>query len=407
MKRRLKITIGAAGLMIGLLIFNLKGFAAPCLPAAKTESQALCEELDSSLHARAAVLMDGDKGRVLYGKNPDEFLPMASTTKIMTLIVALENASLDELVTVSAYAAGMPDVQLGIREGEVYVLKDLLYSMMLESHNDSAVAIAEHVGGSVEGFAALMNEKAEGLGCTSTYFITPNGLDAKDSRGIHGTTARDLALIMRYGIQNEMFLKITRTMSYSFTDQTGNRSFDVNNKNALLTMTPEAVSGKTGFTSGAGYCYVCAVSSEGRSFIIALLGCGWPPNKSWKWEDVSQLMDYGKENYHYVQIGLEGEALPQVTVINGTEDQVSVSCKARTVDVLLRQDEQADIVKTLVTQVQAPVTAGKRAGTIEYVVGDTVLYSYAVNFSQSSEIKDLSFYFRKTGAFFLFGLKSS
>ena len=108
---------------------------------------------------------------------------MASTTKVMTLLVTLENSSVDDIVTVSSYAASMPDVQLGIREGEKYVLRDLMYSMMLESHNDSAVAIAEHVGGSVENFAAMMNDKARELGCESTYFITANGLDAADDVG--------------------------------------------------------------------------------------------------------------------------------------------------------------------------------------------------------------------------------
>ena len=162
------------------------------------------------LYAKSAVLMDAASGRVLYSKNGDEQLPMASTTKIMTLILTLERADLDDTVTVSAYAASMPDVQLNIREGEQYRLKDLLYSLMLESHNDSAVAIAEHVGGSVEEFAAMMNQKAREIGCTNTWFITPNGLDAtaeytnaqgeKETR-THVTTAEDLARIMSYCIE--------------------------------------------------------------------------------------------------------------------------------------------------------------------------------------------------------------
>ena len=152
------------------------------------------------LYAQSVVLMDADSGRILFEKNGYEQRPMASTTKIMTLIVTLENANLDEIVTVSEYAAGMPDVQLGVRVGEQYRLEDLLYSLMLESHNDSAVAIAEHVGGSVEGFAAMMNAKARDIGCYDTYYITPNGLDAEDENGVHSTTAADLARVMRYCI---------------------------------------------------------------------------------------------------------------------------------------------------------------------------------------------------------------
>lgn len=159
------------------------------------------EEL-SALYAASAVLMDGESGRILFEKNGGEIRPMASTTKIMTCILALEHLPEDTELSVSALAASQPEVRLGMREGETYVLKDLLHSLMLESHNDSAVAIAEAVSGTVEGFAELMNEKAEELGCSGTCFLTPNGLDAeKEEDGktlVHSTTAADLARIMRY-----------------------------------------------------------------------------------------------------------------------------------------------------------------------------------------------------------------
>ena len=175
------------------------------------------------LYALSAVLMDADSGRVLFEKDGYVKRAMASTTKIMTCILALEYGNLTDMVTVSRYAASMPDVQLNMKEGECYVLEDLLYSLMLESHNDTAVAIAEHISGSVENFAELMNEKAKNLGCTDTYFITPNGLDAsKEVDGemkIHSTTARDLALIMSYCIKNEDFLRITRTSSFTFANK--------------------------------------------------------------------------------------------------------------------------------------------------------------------------------------------
>ena len=145
------------------------------------------------LYATSAVLLDASNNRILYEKDSHKKMAMASTTKIMTLIVALENSNVDEVVTVSSNAAKMPDVQLNIREGEKYRLGDLMYSLMLESHNDSAVAIAEHVSGSVEDFAKLMNQKAEEIGCNDTHFVTPNGLDATDEGGTHSTTAADLA----------------------------------------------------------------------------------------------------------------------------------------------------------------------------------------------------------------------
>lgn len=204
-------------------------------------------------------------------------------------------------MVISSYAAKMPDVQLNIREGEEYKLKDLLYSLMLESHNDSAVAIAEHIGGSVEQFAELMNQKAVDIGCMKTHFITPNGLDAKDKHGIHGTTAADLARILRYCIkespEKDTFLTITRTSVYSFTNLAGTRSFTCNNHNAFLNMMDGALTGKTGFTGTAGYCYVGALERDGKLFIVALLGCGWPGNKTYKWADTKKLMNYGLDHY--------------------------------------------------------------------------------------------------------------
>ena len=145
------------------------------------------EKEELQLYAKAAVLMDADSGRVLYGKNEKEILPMASTTKIMTCILALEYGDVDEIVTASGYAARMPKVKLNVQEGERFRMGDLLYSLMLESHNDAAVVIAEAVGGSVEGFSRLMNQKARDLGCYDTYFITPNGLDAVVNENLSGT----------------------------------------------------------------------------------------------------------------------------------------------------------------------------------------------------------------------------
>ena len=174
-------------------------------------------QLSDDLYALSAVLMDADSGRILYEKEGETPRPNASTTKILTCILALENSDGDDYVQVSANAASQPQVKLGLQKGEQYYLEDLLYSLLLQSHNDSAVAIAEHIGGSVEGFSDMMNAKARKIGCTDTHFITPNGLDAEDSSGTHHTTASDLALIMRYAIKNKVFLKIAQTKEYSFS----------------------------------------------------------------------------------------------------------------------------------------------------------------------------------------------
>ena len=344
-----------------------------------------------ALYAQSAALMDADTGRILYAKNAEEQRPMASTTKIMTLILALENANPDDLVTVSAYAASMPDVQLHLRAGEHYRLGDLLYSMMLESHNDSAVAIAEHVGGSVADFARLMNAKARDIGCYATYFITPNGLDAEDDTGVHSTTAADLARILRYCImespKKEEFLKITRTNAYSFSDLEGIRTFTVGNKNAFLHMMEGALTGKTGFTGNAGYCYVGALRQGERTFIVALLACGWPNNRSYKWSDTRKLMSYGLERFTYRKVWQEPK-LPELPVKNGLPDNGNLEEEARIrlrlsseepdLKLLLSEGEQVQVETHISQEVTAPVEPGTLLGSVRYLLDGQVVKVYTV-----------------------------
>ena len=341
-------------------------------PAAAAETGQQEEKEKLSLNARAAVLMDADSGRILYGKNETMVFPMASTTKIMTLIVALEHNEPDQIVMASAEASAMPEVRLGVHEGERYRMEDLYYAMMLESFNDAAMMIAEGTVGSVENFAELMNEKAISLGCTQTYFITPNGLDAADEKGVHSSTAEDMARIMRYAIDNEDFLKITQTAEYSFTDCDRKRSFEVHNKNVLLTMMDGVLSGKTGYTADAGYCYVCAVKKDDRTFIAALLGSGWPPHKGYKWSDVQTLLDYGDKNYRYQTIDIsKGVPDRQVHVMNGEQDFATVRAKQTNYRFLLSSEDKVHVESVLPGQLEAPVEAGQSVGSIRiFVNGD-------------------------------------
>ena len=341
-------------------------------PAAAAETGQQEEKEKLSLNARAAVLMDADSGRILYGKNETMAFPMASTTKIMTLIVALEHNEPDQIVMASAGASAMPEVRLGVHEGERYRMEDLYYAMMLESFNDAAMMIAEGTVGSVENFAELMNEKAISLGCTQTYFITPNGLDAADEKGVHSSTAEDMAKIMRYAIDNEDFLKITQTADYSFTDCDRKRSFEVHNKNVLLTMMDGVLSGKTVYTADAGYCYVCYVKKDDRTFIAALLGSGWPPHKGYKWSDVQTLLDYGDKNYRYQTIDIsKGVPDRQVHVMNGEQDFATVRAKQTNYRFLLSSEDKVHVESVLPGQLEAPVEAGQSVGSIRiFVNGD-------------------------------------
>ncbi|MCI9024859.1 MAG: D-alanyl-D-alanine carboxypeptidase [Dorea sp.] len=376
-----------------------------CIMCARLGNLTLCAEegaeMEGQLYARSAVLMDADSGRVLFGKEEDVVRPMASTTKIMTCILALESQKGDQIVAASANAAAQPKVRLGVKEQEQFYLRDLLYALMLESYNDSAVMIAEGISGTVEEFAGLMNQKAKDLGCESTYFVTPNGLDGSDENGTHSTTARDLALIMRYCISQspckEEFLEITRTKSYQFTDVEGSRNFSCNNHNAFLDMMDGALSGKTGFTADAGYCYVGALKDGDRTFIVALLACGWPNNKGYKWADTRKLMEYGIANYEYRNVW-EDVKLPDIFVADGIEEgdpykaqtEIPLCAKGKEeLYVLLRQDESVEVKTEIDDSLQAPVKAGEEAGRIRYLLDGEEIASYAVVTERDMDKKDL------------------
>ena len=189
---------------------------------------------------------------------------------------------------------------------------------MLESHNDTAVAIAEYVAGSVQHFAVQMNERAAELGCLDTHFVTPNGLDKSDEGGAHQTTAYDLSRIMAACIQNDKFLKITQTVSKTISSIDGTFRATLNNHNALLSMVEGVISGKTGFTAKAGYCYVGAYRKEDRTYTFALLACGWPNNKGYKWEDARKLIAYGNEHYVRQLYSADGEKR-QIPIRNGVK----------------------------------------------------------------------------------------
>ena len=385
-----------------LILCILVLFSAFLPVSAENGGEQTSEDMPKELYARSAVLMDADSGRVLFGKEENVVRPMASTTKIMTCILALENMKEGQIVTASKNAASQPKVRLGMQEGETFYLKDLLYSLMLESHNDSAVAIAEGIAGSVKVFADLMNQKAKKIGCEHTYFVTPNGLDAEDEGGTHSTTAADLARIMRYCIMEssckEEFLAVTSTRNYQFQNLEESRSFSCSNHNAFLDMMDGALTGKTGFTGNAGYCYVGALKRDDRTFIVALLACGWPGNKSYKWSDTRKLMEYGIECYQYQDVWVKTE-LPNLSVSGGVstedpyEEEVQVSLKYQeevdTFKVLLGKTEKVTVKEEIAKTLNAPVKKGRVVGNVKYFLGDQELASFPV--VTKEEVRDRTF----------------
>ena len=392
----------------------------------ETAIEARAESGELSLYATSAALIDADSGRVLYDKNAYTPMAMASTTKIMTCILVLENGNLDDMAQVSAYAASMPKVKLYAMQGEEYQVRSLLFSLMLESHNDSAVVLAEYIGKryltkelaekdtaeftvdeskeAVKAFANLMNEKARELGCENTWFITPNGLDATETletsdgeiiQREHCTTAAELARIMAYCVKEspgrDVFREITRTESYSFYEN--GKNVTCTNHNAFLNMMEGAFSGKTGFTNKAGYCYVGALERDGKTFIIALLACGWPNNKTYKWSDSKELFEYGLENYSYRELLVDGTAFDesglkpimvengQTKVLGGTA-RVDLKIRERhepdddengaVKGLLMRDDEKIEVSYELDDILQAPVAEGTQVGQINYILDGKV-----------------------------------
>ena len=373
----------------------------------------------NELYALSACLMDADSGRVLYDKNADEVRAMASTTKIMTLIVALEYANENDIVTVSPYAASMPDVQLNIRAGEQYRLGDLYYAMMLESFNDVAVTIAEYIGECyalnqddrtantdikarsyddskkyVRTFTKMMNEKAKELGCENTYFITPNGLDAEDENGKHSTTAKELAVIASYAIKNERFNDITGTRQYSFCEVNGTRNCSAYNKDAFLNQMNGAFGIKTGFTGNAGYCFVGALKSDGRTFISVVLGSGWPSNRTYKWKDTRKLMEYGINNFFPRTVFSTIEDYKDVRVKDGMEESTS-TCIKGDLSLILCETDDVRVVYELEDYIDAPVNVGDVVGKAIIYVNGQRMGSFPITAAAAVERANYMWYLKK------------
>ncbi len=247
-----------------------------------------------NINARHATVYDRASGRILYGKNENESCKMASTTKIMTSIIVIEKVpNLKETLTISKKAASTGGSRLGLSTNDQITVENLLYGLMMRSGNDAAVALAEYVGGSIEGFSTLMNEKATTLGLHSTHFVTPHGLDNDD----HYTTAYELAKLTDYALKNETFAKIVKTKTYTIT--INNSSQTLSNTNELLGNLDGIYGVKTGFTNGANRCLVTACKRGKLDIICVVLGCDTKKDRT---NDSTKLINYIFDNYTIVNV---------------------------------------------------------------------------------------------------------
>ena len=306
-----------------------------------------------SVTARSAVVLEARTGRVLYERNMDERRFPASTTKIMTLIIALENGNLDDVVRVGKHAAGTEGSTLWLEEGDEITLRELLYGMMMHSGNDATVAIAEHIAGSVDRFARLMTDKAHELGARDTNFVNANGLpdDA------HYTTAHDMALIAAYGYSLPEFEDIVSTKEITFP-WVKDDTHRLRNENQMLWLYEGGNGVKTGYTDAAGRCLVAGAKRDGIQLVSVVL------DSNWMWNDSILLLDYGFAHIDRTTVVREGTQVGTVAVTGGRTRRIGVQAKETlvlpAVDGAAGYEQQVDLPR----DIKAPVKKGDVVGTL-------------------------------------------
>lgn len=326
-----------------------------------------------NVSARSAVVIEATTGRILYQKNANEKLPMASTTKIMTALVAIENGNLNDTVVVGPNASGVEGSSIWLSAGEKMTLSDMLFGLMLASGNDAAVAIAEHVGGSVDGFVDMMNKKAQEIGAYNTHFANPNGLPVDN----HYTTAYDLALISAYAMQNSTFCEIVKTQYKTLPWEGHEWNRVVKNKNKILWNYEGGNGVKTGFTEAAGKCLSAAAQRENMQLVSVVLAA---PDM---FNDCMTMMDYGFQNYDNSLVLKAGELVGEVAVNEGVEDSFPVYTM-EDIYYPLTQSEVENLKERVYIDenVAAPVKRGQSVGHIDLWLGENKIHSVALTAPQ-------------------------
>jgi len=330
--------------------------------------------MEPKITSAAAILMEQDTKRVLYGKNERKKVKIASTTKILTAIVAIENKSLEEKVTISKKAAGTGGSTVGLKSGSEVSLKSLMYGMLLKSGNDCAVAIAEYVGGSTEKFVEMMNKKAYEIGAKDTNCTNPHGLDTEDNY----STAYDLALITCYAKTNETLSKMLGTES--ITMPFGTASKYLANTNRLLFTYEYCDGGKTGFTNIANRCLVATASKDDLKIVAVILGAN---TTDIRFSETKELLKYGIENYKMTDISESINWYIDIPVYKG--NIYSYVKKFNFNQMLPLRDEEIEqiyISQTIVPSLHAPVVRGSYLGKIELYIDEELLYSKDVYLDQ-------------------------
>ena len=358
---------------------------------------------EPKLNSRVALIYDRASGRALYEKNGNKQTPMASTTKIMTAIVVVENSNLSDIVTIDSKAAGTGGSRLGLKENDKITVNDLLYGLMLRSGNDSAVALAIHVGGSIEGFAEMMNQKAKELKLVNTHFVVPHGLDKEG----HYTTAYELAKITDYALKIDKIKEIVSTKTYTVT--INNQPKIISNTNELLGNLYGVYGVKTGFTNGAGRCLVTACKRDDLDIITVVIGAD---TKKYRTSDSMKLIEYAYKNYQIIDIKSKIEEQfeewkkinqQRIKINKGLKNKIELKLQNLEYDKMAIKNTQVDNINIEINAMfylEAPVEQNKVIGNLKVMLGDEVIELLEIYNQERIEKKDVKTYF--TEFLFLF-----
>nr|WP_252187581.1 D-alanyl-D-alanine carboxypeptidase family protein [Anaeromonas gelatinilytica] len=353
----------------------------------------------SDINAESAILIDGNTGEILFEKNIDKKMYPASTTKILTGILAIENGNFNDMVTVDAETPyEIKGAHIALEPDEKINFEDLLNATLIESANDAAVVLAKHIGGSVEGFAKMMNDKAQDIGAKNSNFVNPNGLPDEN----HTTTAYDLAIITKYAMKNEKFREIVKNHQYTIeptnkkTEQRhlhssnkllyGTSNINVDGKTVEIKY-DDAIGVKTGYTDEAGQCLVSAVERDGRMLISVVL----KSTGNNLWIDTHKLLDYGFNNFTTTILGFKNEFVKNIEIKNGNNSFVT-GVNGKDVSITLPKGTKNSVTKNIILNdnLEAPISKGQVLGKIEYILNDEVITTS--NIISTSDIKLMGVY---------------
>ena len=351
---------------------------------------------EPKLNARVGLIFDRNSKTILYEKNGLKQVPMASTTKIMTAIVVLENSNLNDIVTISKKSAGTGGSRLGLKANDKITVHDLLYGLMLKSGNDAAVALAEHVGGGIEGFVDLMNKKASEMGLVNSHFVTPHGLDQDK----HYTTAYELACMADYALNIPKFKEIVNSKSYNITINA--RSSLIGNTNELLGSLNGVYGVKTGFTNGAGRCLVTACKRDNLDIITVVLGAD---TKKIRTLDSIKLIEYAYKNYEVIDIEKNikeqfenWKYLNEKRIYINKAKQKNINLEIENLDYskIAVKKTEIDNVKIEINSLyylEAPVEEGKIIGNAKVQINEKTIANLNIKNNQTIEKKGIFDYF--------------